>query len=109
MSRQLIKTVAQSCTWLYKTVQQLLIDGEDVNAISNANTTPLIIAAWSGHAAVVQQLLAARANVHLTDNRGCAALHMADRYGHPAVITELIAAGADFLATLLCPNTDVPG
>ena len=73
---------------------------ETVNAAGPGGVTPLMVAAVSGHRAIVASLLAAGAAVDATDDRGFTALFYGcynpdeDR-GHPEVVELLLAAGAD--------------
>ena len=51
-------------------VQELLADGVDANAISEAGRTALIVAAWRGHYKVLQTLVAAGVDMDAADHEG---------------------------------------
>jgi ankyrin repeat protein len=65
-----------------------------VQRVSRART-PLHLAAYCGHHAVVKELLAANAPVDAVAEAGVSALHVAVCKGHPAAAVELLAGGAD--------------
>ena len=67
----------------------------DVNVVDANGDTPLIHAAWKGHADVVRLLLDNGAYVDHRDNAGQTALHLATGYKHNDVVKLLIEAGAD--------------
>lgn len=58
------------------------------------NDTPLLLAAWLGHAAAVSKLLAAGARVD-ADGIPRSALHCACMQGHANCVSELLRGGAD--------------
>ncbi|KAG2500831.1 hypothetical protein HYH03_001593 [Edaphochlamys debaryana] len=77
-------------------VRALLAAGADVNYIDKGtDQTPLLVAAWEGHTAVVQALLEAGAWVEATCGCGWRPLHHAAIQGHVPVMQALLAAGAD--------------
>lgn len=75
---------------------QLLDNGTDVNAPSEADSdTPLIAASKRGHVQIVQKLLAKGANVNARDAWGQTSLKWAATLGHADVVRALLTAGAD--------------
>jgi ankyrin repeat protein len=85
------------------TVERLLREGADVNAVGNYGTTPLMWAAFGNCADVVRILLEAGADVNASGDQGWTALGMAVR---PTVSAEIIwlllKAGADLEARVEC-------
>jgi ankyrin repeat protein len=65
---------------------QSLINYQDANG-----TTPLYMAARSGHAPVTELLIAARCDVDLHDTDGFSPIHRAAFEGHEAVFRLIIA------------------
>ena len=64
--------------------------------------TPLHLAAFHGHEAIVQLLLESGASREAQDNEGLTALQLAVAYGHSMVVKVLMVAGAEL-------NTDMKG
>lgn len=58
------------------------------------NDTPLLLAAWLGHAAAISKLLASGARVD-ADGIPRSALHCACMQGHASCVSELLRGGAD--------------
>jgi ankyrin repeat protein len=76
-------------------VRWLLVqEGIDVNLGNTYGTSPLHIASWFGHEAVVEALIAAGADVNHQNRGGYTALMGASAYGHTTIARCLIAAGA---------------
>jgi ankyrin repeat protein len=73
-------------------VEKLVAAGAHVNT---PDWTPLIYAAFNGHAPVVQFLLKARADVNAASDNGTTALMAASRGGFTEVVDLLLRAGAD--------------
>lgn len=69
--------------------------GFDVNAVTLAGHTPLMLAAGTGRTSIAKYLLAMGANVHLTDVDGKSAIHFASSNNHVAVMRHLIQAKAN--------------
>ena len=77
-------------------VRQLIQYGQDVNRVDIFNeTTPLIVAANSGHNQVVQELIRAGADVNGINYIKRTALHRASCSGHSSVVKTLAEAGAN--------------
>jgi uncharacterized protein len=73
----------------------LLADGADPDRVDSDERTPLIAAAFRGHADVVQRLLDAGADPDLARRSDrVSALHLAVQEGFRKVVDALIAAGA---------------
>ena len=89
-------------------VVQLMVDaGADVNAVSNANLTPLHYnlfgACYRGSAAVIRVLIAAGADISARDNDGMTPLHIAVNdwnmnYVHSEPVQILLELDADISA-----------
>lgn len=62
----------------------------EVNFISQLGMTPLLVAAWYGHAEAVRLLMQSGANSTTTDNKGQTLLHCACRNDHLDVIRLLL-------------------
>jgi ankyrin repeat protein len=95
---------------------RLLSVGADVNATTEGGWTPLHVACYKGHLAVVIELLSPTdsngtttdilgkrksrtgANIEAKDNEGNTPLHLAGLRGHLPVVKALLAVGADILA-----------
>jgi hypothetical protein len=75
-------------------VKKFVAESANVNAADGLGRTPVIEAAWGGHAEVVKYLVEKGANVNIADNAGYTALMRACEEGHVPVITYLIAKGA---------------
>jgi hypothetical protein len=73
----------------------LIDEGADVNAERSGRWTPLHMACWNGHAAVVALLLNKGATVHAKTNDGLMPLHCACRKGHKDVAAMLLEKGAN--------------
>ncbi|KFY22155.1 hypothetical protein V493_06811 [Pseudogymnoascus sp. VKM F-4281 (FW-2241)] len=80
---------------LEKTVEALIENGDDINALSEDGYTALGCAAWSGHEAVVRLLLDKKAEIEAKNSSGWSALAYACRNEHVGVVRELLARGAD--------------
>jgi hypothetical protein len=77
-------------------VRSLLKAGVDVNAVAFSDgDTPLTIAAFQGHTALVVELIKAGANVNLPNLNTRTAVMLAAAKGDVASVRALIAAGAD--------------
>ncbi|OWT42519.1 Ankyrin repeat protein [Pochonia chlamydosporia 170] len=68
-----------------------LVEGED----ATGHQTPLSLAAWNGHEAVVKLLLDKGADVEAKDEYGRTPLSLAAWNGHEAVVELLLDRGAD--------------
>jgi ankyrin repeat protein len=86
----------------YAEVARVLIEhGASIEARAAFGGTPLLNAAWSGHAEACTVLLRAGADVHAMSTEGSNALHLAVRSMSPfrgAVVKVLLDNGADPLA-----------
>jgi ankyrin repeat protein len=78
-----------------RTVRELLVDGESVDAPDANGQSALFSAAATGRDDVVQALLKQGANVRLVDRFGRTALHWAAISGSEEIAAALIARGAD--------------
>lgn len=76
----------------HETVVSLLVGtkGIDLNVGDFTDRTPLHLAAWKGHAAVVAMLLKSRVNVQPKDDGGLTPLLMAVKWGHELVVELLL-------------------
>jgi ankyrin repeat protein len=77
---------------------RLLTAGANVNAVTKAGVTPLIVAAGRNAAGAVAALVAAGANIMHTTDAGDTALSVACQTGHLAIAKELISLGAGKVA-----------
>ena len=77
----------------------------EVDAVDKYNSTPLHLAAWEGHAAVVTKLLQASAAVDAANVNGWTPLHCAAGNGHAAVAELLLQANASPTAVDKSCNT----
>ena len=75
-------------------VKKFVADGANVNDADGLGRTPVIEAAWGGHAEVVKYLAEKGANINAADNNGYTALMRAAEGGHLQVLTYLIHKGA---------------
>jgi len=80
-------------------VTELLRAGCDVNKLVSDGNTPLMRAAYYGHADLVAMLLRQGSDPNKTAKDGASALFWACRCGHEAIARMLIAAGANVNAT----------
>ena len=77
-------------------VRQLIQYGQDVNSRGDSyGTTPLIVAADSGHDQVIHELIRAGADVNGKNNDEQTALHWASSCDHSSVVKTLAEAGAN--------------
>src|SRR3970282_1661250 len=67
-------------------VATLLRGGVDPDKLDDHRRTPLIVAAYKGHAPVVRLLMENGADASLVDSDGNAALHVAALQGHAEVV-----------------------
>lgn len=75
-------------------IQELLLEGADVNIRAKGGATPLHCAAWRGNRAVADMLIRAGAIVNIRDEFGLSPLHHSIRNGHRDVQSLLVSAGA---------------
>ena len=75
-------------------VQFLLRSGADVDVPTKAGTTPLVYAAWKGHASIVDLLISAGANENVEPKTGSPLAHAVER-GHINIVDRLLRCGAD--------------
>ena len=75
-------------------VQQLIIEGAEVNVADGERRTALHWAAKERHGDIVKMLLGAGAQVNVTDWLGRTALHRAAEKGHGDIVKMLLGAGA---------------
>ncbi len=75
-------------------VKKFVAEGANVNTADGSGRTPIIEAAWGGHADVVKYLAEKGADVNAADNAGYTALMRACEEGHLPVIHYLIGKGA---------------
>ncbi|MEZ0224001.1 MAG: AAA family ATPase [Alphaproteobacteria bacterium] len=72
----------------------LIASGAALDGRDEKGRTPLILAAWRGHADIMQALVRAHAPLDKKDNLGNTALIFAAWQGHAEIVTFLLAAGA---------------
>lgn len=75
-------------------VKKFVAEGVNANTADSSGRTPLIEAAWGGHADVVKYLVDKGADVNAADNVGYTALMRACEEGHEPVIAYLIHKNA---------------
>lgn len=80
---------------LEKIKQLLAQDKTNINALSTANFTPLILAVCKGYGAIVQYLLEQGADVNTQAIGGCTPLHFATIGESPEIVRLLLEHGAD--------------
>lgn len=78
-----------------KRALELISRGAALDGRDEKGRTPLILAAWRGHEAIVQALVRAKAPLDKKDNLGNTALIFAAWQGHAEIVTLLLKAGAD--------------
>jgi ankyrin repeat protein len=78
-----------TCLGRIKRVKELLAEGVDINIIMKHGNTPLINAAWYGHADLVNFLLEKDADVNIVNDHGNTVLHYAVEHGHAEVVMLL--------------------
>lgn len=76
-------------------VQELVVDGVDVNEGNVKGETPLIVASLEGQGEVANYLLQRGAELDATSSSGLSALHAAAYGGHADIARLLIAKGAE--------------
>ncbi|MDA0339050.1 MAG: ankyrin repeat domain-containing protein [Proteobacteria bacterium] len=81
------------------TVQRLLVEGVDINALDKYGQTALMLAALHGRFEVAQVLVEAGANLDVTAKYGLSALMLAIINHHADIAHVLVDAGAN---TQLC-------
>ena len=75
--------------------RDLIVRGANVDyQEAQSGSTPLVVAAEKGHAAIVRALLDAGADTDLAANDGGNPLYIAAYYGHEAIVRTLLDAGA---------------
>ncbi|KAH0558880.1 hypothetical protein GP486_004486 [Trichoglossum hirsutum] len=79
-------------------VKQILQAGADVDAVHDGST-PLHLAARSGHRPVVEVLLQHKVKVSVANDMGLIPLHVAAHNGHPAIVELLLGAKSDIEVT----------
>jgi len=79
-------------------VQNMLVQGIDVNSTVNGKRTALMAAAHNGNYKTIQLLLTYGADVNLSDQQGVTALMNAVNFGDEKIVQLLINAGADINA-----------
>ncbi|MDP6829947.1 MAG: ankyrin repeat domain-containing protein [Alphaproteobacteria bacterium] len=76
------------------TVNSLIKEGVDANAINSLGRTGIIAAAWRGHYEVVKSLLEAGVDINAVDNQRGTALTWASVNGHPKIVELLLRESA---------------
>ncbi|MCJ1345190.1 hypothetical protein MMC31_003396 [Peltigera leucophlebia] len=90
-----------------KAVDQLLMEGANIDAIISKGYTPLHEAAIHGHAKAAKALLQKGANKEAASKDGLAPLHAAAHFGHVEVVKVLLEKGANKDAASLRGSTAV--
>jgi len=72
----------------------LVVNGADVNAISDAGVTPLMLASINGASEIVDYLLENNADITLKDSNGYSAISYAVTNGDISIIKKLLFSGA---------------
>ncbi len=75
-------------------VQRLIVKGLDVNAKSNRDETPLIVAALAGQGEIASYLLQRGADIDARTSSGLTSLHAAAYAGYDDIVRLLVARGA---------------
>lgn len=75
-------------------VSRLLSNGVSPNPLTDAEASPLMIAAYRGFLGIVTLLIKANAQLNYMDLEGCSAMYLACSYGHDNVVRVLLKAGA---------------
>ena len=76
-------------------VEQLLLNGADINAVDESYGTALQAATMFGHQALVRKLLEAGADVNAKARNLASALQVASSNGHIQIVQDLLHASAD--------------
>lgn len=76
-------------------ITQAVYNGDDVNRVTKAGNTPLMVAAKIGDGKVLRALLENKADVNMRNKAGATALMIAAKYGHSHFVTELLRHQAD--------------
>ena len=76
-------------------VEELLLNGVDVNSSGNNGHTCLHYASGGGHTDIIQSLIDANADVNKVDNYGSSVLGVASANGHLQITKLLLVAGAE--------------
>ncbi|MFM7469299.1 MAG: ankyrin repeat domain-containing protein [Vampirovibrionales bacterium] len=90
-------------------VEDLLLQGANVDSTNSFEKTPLHEASVSGHTKVVKILLAHGAKVNKTDHNGVTPLFKASIWGEPEVAKVLLAHGANIHQTDNAGSTPLHG
>lgn len=80
-------------------IDQLVLEGCDINAANAEGATPLYIASKDGHLDVIKALIEKSANIDAANTSGLTPLHIATRNGYLDVVNALIEKGANINAT----------
>ena len=78
-----------------KEIEDLILQGADVDVQVNKGRTPLMIASYWGREDVVRILLGAGADVNIKGDDGWTALMIAVESGHKEIVEMLLDRGAD--------------
>ena len=76
-------------------VEELVVQGADIEDTDKNSSTSLILAAWKGHTNTVRLLLSRGARVDTRDDDDDTALLLAAQEGHTATVKELLLHKAD--------------